>query len=53
LRTREPEVLSRLIFGMLTRAGMLIAAASQPRKTRNAAATAMHELIEAFAAPSG
>lgn len=49
LRTREPEVLSRLIFGMLTRAGMLIAASSQPRKARNAASTALHEVIEAFA----
>ena len=49
LRTREPEVLSRLIFGMLTRAGMLIAASPQPRKTRNAVATALHELIQAFA----
>lgn len=48
LRTKEPEVLSRLIFGMLTRAGLLITASPQPRKARNAAATAMHELIEAF-----
>ena len=48
LRTKEPEVLSRLIFGMLTRAGMLITASPQPRKTRNSAATVMHELIEAF-----
>jgi AcrR family transcriptional regulator len=49
LRTREPEVLSRLIFGMLTRAGMLIAASPQPRRARNAASTALHEMIEAFA----
>ena len=48
LRTKEPEVLSRLMFGMLTRAGMLITTSPQPRKARNAAATAMHELIEAF-----
>jgi AcrR family transcriptional regulator len=47
-RTAEPEVLSRLIFGMLTRAGMLIATSEQPKKARNQASTAMHELIAAF-----
>ena len=48
LATRQPDVLARLMFGMLTRAGMLIAAAKEPRETRNEIAATMREIIFAL-----
>ena len=48
LRTSEPEALSRMIFGMLTRAGMMIATAKQPRRVRNQASRVVHELVDAL-----
>ena len=48
LTSRQPDVLARLMFGMLTRAGMLIAAAEEPRKTRNEIAATMREIILAL-----
>jgi AcrR family transcriptional regulator len=48
LTVRQPDVLARLMFGMLTRAGMLIAAAEDPRKARNEIAATMHEIVLAL-----
>ena len=45
LTTREPDVLARLMFGMLTRAGLLIAVAEEPRKARNEIAATIREMI--------
>jgi AcrR family transcriptional regulator len=53
LRTSEPELLSRLIFGMLTRAGMLIATAKQPKRERNRASRVLRELVDAFTVEPG
>jgi hypothetical protein len=41
------------MFGMLTRAGMLIAAAKEPRETRNEVAATMREIILALGRPPG
>lgn len=48
LATRQPDVLARLMFGMLTRAGMLIATAEDPRKARDEIAATMREIILAL-----
>jgi AcrR family transcriptional regulator len=48
LAVRQPDVLARLMFGMLTRAGMLIATAGDPRKARNEIAATMHEIVLAL-----
>ena len=48
LMTSQPDILARLMFGMLTRAGMLIAAAEEPRKARNEIAATMREVILAL-----
>jgi AcrR family transcriptional regulator len=48
LAVGQPDVLARLMFGMLTRAGMLIATAGDPRKARNEIAATMHEIVLAL-----
>jgi len=53
LTARQPEVLARLMFGMLTRAGMLIATAADPRQARDEIAATMSEIILALGPPSG
>lgn len=53
LTVRQPEVLARLMFGMLTRAGMLIATAADPRQARDEIAATMSEIILALGPPSG
>ena len=48
LAVRQPDVLARLMFGMLTRAGMLIATAVDPRQARDKVAATMHEIVLAL-----
>ena len=48
LTVRKPDVLARLMFGMLTRAGMLIATAGDPRQARDEIAATMHEIVLAL-----
>jgi AcrR family transcriptional regulator len=45
LRVRDPETLTRLLLGALTRGGMLIANAADQRRTRNAVARTLHDLL--------
>jgi len=47
---RDPETVARLLLGALTRGGMLIANAEDPRRTRNAVARSLRELLAGFAA---
>ena len=49
LRVRDPETLARLLLGALTRGGMLIANSSEPKKTRNAVARTIRELLDVLA----
>ena len=46
--TARPDVLAHLMFGMLTRAGMLIATAEDPRTARDEIAAMMHEIVLAL-----
>ena len=48
LATRQPDMLARLMFGMFTRAGMLIATTEDPRKARDEIAATMREIILAL-----
>ena len=48
LTVRQPDVLARLMFGMLARAGMLIATAGDPRQARDEIAATMHEIVLAL-----
>lgn len=45
LRTRDPETLARMLLGSLTRGGMLIANATDQRRTRDAVARTLRELV--------
>jgi AcrR family transcriptional regulator len=49
LDVRDPETLARLLLGALTRGGMLIANSPDPKKTRNAVARAIRELLDGLA----
>jgi AcrR family transcriptional regulator len=49
----DPGTLARLLFGALTRAGLLIASSAQPKATRDAVAATLRTMISGFAAKSG
>ena len=49
LRVRDPETLARLLLGALTRGAMLIANATDQRRTRNAVARTLRELLGGLA----
>jgi AcrR family transcriptional regulator len=51
LRVDDPQVLARLLFGALTRAGLLIASSAEPRATRDAVAATLRAVIGGFAPP--
>jgi AcrR family transcriptional regulator len=51
LRVEDPETLTRLLLGALTRGGMLIANSDQPRVTRDAVAKAMRALLGSLSTP--
>jgi AcrR family transcriptional regulator len=53
LRVPDPPMLARLLFGALTRAGLLIASSPQPTATRDAVAATMRALIAGFAPRPG
>jgi AcrR family transcriptional regulator len=52
LRVDDPETLTRLLLGALTRGGMLIANSAEPRETRDAVAAAIRALLGGLAAPA-
>jgi hypothetical protein len=45
IQADDPETLGRLFIGAITRGAMLIANSSQPRRTRNAVAVGMRQLL--------
>jgi len=45
LRVTDPETLARLLLGALTRGGLLIASAPDPRRTRDGVARTMRDLL--------
>ena len=47
--TRDPETAARLLLGAITRGAMLIANAEDPRRTRNAVARSLRELLAGLA----
>ncbi len=49
LRVPDPPTLARLMFGALTRAGLLIASSAEPKATRDAVAATLHSMISGFA----
>jgi AcrR family transcriptional regulator len=49
LRVEDPETLARLLLGVLTRAGMLIASSPEPARTRDAAASTIRALLAGLA----
>jgi len=51
LRVPDPPTLARLLFGALTRAGLLIASSAEPAATRDAVAATLRALITGFAPP--
>jgi AcrR family transcriptional regulator len=53
LRVPDPATLARLLFGALTRAGLLIASSPQPTATRDAVAATLRALITGFAPRPG
>jgi len=52
VQVKDPETVARLLLGALTRGGMLIANASDPKRTRNTVARSLRELLAGLA-PSG
>jgi AcrR family transcriptional regulator len=50
LRVADPPTLARLLFGALTRAGLLIASSADPQGTRDAVAATLRAMISGFAA---
>jgi AcrR family transcriptional regulator len=50
LRVRDPETVARLLLGALTRGGMLIANSPDPKRTRNAVARSLRELLAGLSA---
>lgn len=50
LRADDPPTLARLLLGMLTRGGMLIASAADPVATRDSVAATMHAILAGLAA---
>jgi AcrR family transcriptional regulator len=53
LRVPDPPTLARLLFGALTRAGLLIASSPDPAATRDAVAATLRALIAGFAPRPG
>ncbi len=49
LRVDDPPTLARLLFGALTRAGLLIASSPEPAATRDAVAATLRAMISGFA----
>ncbi len=49
LRVADPPTLARLLFGALTRAGLLIASSSEPAATRDVVAATLRAMISGFA----
>jgi AcrR family transcriptional regulator len=50
LRVPDPPTLARLMFGALTRGGLLIASSAEPQATRDAVAATLRSMISGFAA---
>ena len=53
LRVDDPPTLARLLLGMLTRGGMLIASASDPVATRDSVAATMRAILAGLAVRGG
>ena len=53
LAIEDPATLARLLFGALTRAGLLIASSDDPVATRNAVAATFLAMMRGFAPPPG
>jgi AcrR family transcriptional regulator len=49
LHVADPPTLARLLFGALTRAGLLIASSPDPKATRDAVAATLRAMISGFA----
>jgi AcrR family transcriptional regulator len=49
LRVDDPQTLARMLFGALTRAGLLIASSPDPKATRDAVAATLRAMITGFA----
>jgi AcrR family transcriptional regulator len=49
LHVPDPPTLARLLFGALTRAGLLIASSAEPEATRDAVAATLRAMISGFA----
>jgi hypothetical protein len=49
----DPPTIAMLLFGALTRAGLLIASSPEPAATRDAVAAALHAMITGFAPRPG
>jgi AcrR family transcriptional regulator len=52
LRVDDPETVTRLLLGALTRGAMLIANSDDPVETRHAVAQSMRTLLAGFVAPA-
>jgi AcrR family transcriptional regulator len=53
LAVADPQTLARLLFGALTRAGLLIASSAEPTATRDAVAATLQAMISGFAVRPG
>lgn len=53
LAVADPQTLARLLFGALTRAGLLIASSAEPTATRDAVAATLRAMISGFAVRPG
>jgi AcrR family transcriptional regulator len=54
LRVQDPQTLARLLFGAMTRAGLLIASAPDPKATRDAVGVTFRQMMSGFLAePAG
>jgi AcrR family transcriptional regulator len=52
LSVADPGTLARLLFGALTRAGLLIASSAEPKATRDAVGATLRAIISGFAPPA-
>jgi hypothetical protein len=48
LRVEDPQMLARLLFGAMTRAGLLIASAPDPKATRDAVGVTFRQMMSGF-----
>lgn len=53
LRVDDPPTLARLLFGAMTRAGLLIASSPDPKATRDAVAATFRQMMSGFLAGTG